>query len=51
MLLITVLKYLKMYNESKHTNLTELHKNKLSIAILLIESVINDLDKQGYYKE
>lgn len=51
MLLITIIKYLKMYNESKNNNLTDLHKNKLSIAIMLIESVINDLDKQGYYKE
>lgn len=49
MLLITVLKYLKMYNESKHSHLTDLHKNKLSIAIMLIESVVDDLDKQGYY--
>lgn len=51
MLLITVLKYLKMYNESRHNNLTEKHKYKLSLAISLIESVLSDLDKQGYYKE
>lgn len=51
MLLITVLKYLKMYNESRHTNLTPDHHNKLDKAISLIESVLQDLDKQGYYKE
>lgn len=49
MLLITVLKYLKMYNESRHNNLTEKHKYKLSLSIVLIESVLSDLDKQGYY--
>lgn len=51
MLLITVLKYLKMYNESRHANLTTDHHNKLNQAISLIESVLQDLDKQGYYKE
>ena len=51
MLLITVLKYLKMYNESRHNNLTEKNKYKLSLAISLIESVLSDLDKQSYYKE
>lgn len=51
MLLITVLKYLKMYNESRHANLTTDHHNKLNQAISLIESVLQDLDRQGYYKE
>ena len=51
MLLITVLKYLKMYNESRNNNLTEKNKYKLSLATSLIESVLSDLDKQGYYKE
>lgn len=51
MLLITVLKYLKLYNGSKHTNLTTHHHLKLDKAILLIDSVLKDLDKQGYYKE
>lgn len=49
MLLITVLKYLKMYNESRHNNLTEKNKYKISLSIALIESVLSDLDKQGYY--
>ena len=51
MLLITVLKYLKLYNGSKHNNLTTYHHLKLVKAISLIESVLKDLDKQGYYKE
>ena len=51
MMLITVLKYLKMYNRSKFTNLTLDHHKKLDKAILLIENVLQDLDKQGYYKE
>ena len=51
MLLITVLKYLKMYNESRHNNLTEKNKYKLSLCVTLIESVLSDLDKQGYNKE
>ena len=51
MLLITVLKYLKMYNESRHNNLSEKNKYKLSLCVTLIESVLSDLDKQGYYKE
>lgn len=49
MLLITVLKYLKMYNRSNVTNLTTDHHAKLDKAILLIEQVLQDLDKQGYY--
>lgn len=51
MLLITVLKYLKMYNRSKLTNLTPDHHDKLDKATLLIESVLSDLDMQGYYEE
>lgn len=51
MILITVLKYLKMYNRSQHNNLTADHHKKLYKAILLIEQVLQDLDKQGYYKE
>lgn len=51
MLLITVLKYLKMYNRSKLTNLTPDHHKKLDKATLLIEQVLQDLDMQGYYEE
>lgn len=51
MILITVLKYLKMYNRSQHNNLTPDHHKKLYQAISLIESVLQDLDRQGYYKE
>lgn len=51
MILITVLKYLKMYNRSKLTNLTPDQHTKLDKAISLIEHVLQDLDMQGYYKE
>lgn len=50
MLLLSVRKYLKMYIESKFNNLSSKQKNKLLISLSLIDSVLNDLDKQGYYK-
>ena len=50
MLLLSVRKYLKMYIESKFNNLSNKQKNKLLLSLSLIDSVLNDLDKQGYYK-
>lgn len=51
MLLLSVLKHLKLYTQRQNTPLTKYQKFKLHKAIELIESVVNDLDKQGYYKE
>lgn len=50
MLLLSVRKYLKMYTESKFSKLSNKQKNKLLLSLSLIDSVLNDLDKQGYYK-
>lgn len=49
MLLISIVKYLTIYTDNAHSNLSEEQEKTLRNCIKEISKVINELDMEGYY--